>query len=139
MPTKLPSGAARGSPLSLWRWWDWRTCSAALLGITLASLGLGWIVEPALAGLITGAFSWLPSPLNAIATHAVASVIAFIIITILHIILGELVPKAIALLYPEAIGSWLAAPLIGFAWVMAGPIAGLKGTANRPVRVFGFV
>jgi CBS domain containing-hemolysin-like protein len=112
-----------------------RYISATQLGITLASLGLGWIGEPALAGLIEGAFSWLPGALATIATHGVASVIAFIIITVLHIILGELVPKAVALLYPEAVSTWVTAPLMGFAWVMAGPIAVLNGTANRLLRV----
>jgi CBS domain containing-hemolysin-like protein len=108
-----------------------RYISATQLGITLASLGLGWIGEPALAGLIQNGFSWLPGSLATIATHGVASAIAFIIITVLHIILGELVPKAISLLYPEVVSTWLAAPLMGFAWVMAGPIAVLNGTANR--------
>jgi CBS domain containing-hemolysin-like protein len=112
-----------------------RYISATQLGITLASLGLGWIGEPALASLIEGTFAWLPAPAAAIATHAVASVIAFIIITVLHIILGELVPKALALLYPEVISGWVAAPLIGFAWVMSLPIALLNGTANRLLRL----
>ena len=114
-----------------------RYISATQLGITLASLGLGWIGEPALAGLIGGAFALLPGALAAIATHGVASAIAFIIITVLHIILGELVPKALALLYPETVSSWVAAPLIGFAWVMAWPIALLNGTANRVLRLMG--
>ena len=112
-----------------------RYISATQLGITLASLGLGWIGEPALAGLIQNGFSWLPGSLATIATHGVASAIAFMIITVLHIILGELVPKAISLLYPEVVSTWLAAPLMGFAWVMAGPIAVLNGTANRLLRV----
>jgi CBS domain containing-hemolysin-like protein len=112
-----------------------RYISATQLGITLASLGLGWIGEPALAGLIGGAFGWLPKPLAVIATHGVASAVAFIIITILHIILGELVPKAVALLYPEAVSGWVVVPLIGFAWLMAGPIALLNGTANRLLRL----
>jgi CBS domain containing-hemolysin-like protein len=114
-----------------------RYISATQLGITLASLGLGWIGEPALAGLIGGAFAWLPAPLSAIATHGVASAVAFIIITFLHIILGELVPKALALLYPEEVSRWVAAPLIGFAWVMRWPIALLNGTANRLLRLMG--
>jgi CBS domain containing-hemolysin-like protein len=105
------------------------------LGITLASLGLGWIGEPALAHLIEGVFVWLPAPAAVIATHTVASIIAFTIITVLHIILGELVPKALALLYPEEISGWVSAPLMGFAWVMALPIAVLNGTANRLLRV----
>lgn len=114
-----------------------RYISATQLGITLSSLGLGWIGEPALAGLIQGAFAWLPGNLAAVATHGVAVVIAFTIITALHIVLGELVPKALALLYPEMVSSWVAAPLIGFAWVMHAPIALLNGTANRLLRVLG--
>jgi putative hemolysin len=114
-----------------------RYISATQLGITLASLGLGWIGEPALAGLIRGGFEWLPGTLATIATHSVASAIAFIIITILHIILGELVPKALALRYPETVSSWVAAPLIGFGWFMAWPIALLNGTANRLLRFIG--
>lgn len=114
-----------------------RYISATQLGITLASLGLGWIGEPALAGLIGAGFSWLPRPLDVIATHGVASAIAFIIITVLHIILGELVPKAVALLYPEAVSTWVTAPLMGFAWIMAVPIAMLNGTANRLLRLLG--
>jgi len=80
-----------------------RYISATQLGITLASLGLGWIGEPALASLVQGAFRWLPDVAATVATHTTASIIAFIIITFLHIILGELVPKALALLYPEQI------------------------------------
>ncbi|MGH7497850.1 MAG: hemolysin family protein, partial [Gemmatimonadales bacterium] len=112
-----------------------RYISATQLGITLASLGLGWIGEPALAGLIGNGFSWLPAPFATIATHGVASAIAFIIITVLHIILGELVPKALALLYPEVVSGWVAAPLMGFAFVMAWPIALLNGTANWLLRL----
>jgi CBS domain containing-hemolysin-like protein len=114
-----------------------RYISATQLGITLASLGLGWIGEPALASLIEGGFRWLPPPASTIATHTVASVIAFAIITVLHIILGELVPKALALIYPEQVSSWVAAPLMGFSWVMSLPIALLNGTANRLLRFIG--
>ena len=114
-----------------------RYISATQLGITLASLGLGWSGEPALAKLIEGAFSWLPDAAASIATHTVASIVAFAIITILHIILGELVPKALALIYPEDVSRWVAAPLMGFAWVMAAPIALLNGTANRLLVLLG--
>jgi CBS domain containing-hemolysin-like protein len=113
-----------------------RYISATQLGITLASLGLGWVGEPALAGLIQGLFSWLPEGLGSVATHGVAVVIAFVIITALHIVLGELMPKAVALLFPETVSSWVAAPLMGFAWIMHYPIAVLNGTANRLLRLF---
>jgi CBS domain containing-hemolysin-like protein len=114
-----------------------RYISATQLGITLTSLGLGWIGEPALAGLIANGFSWLPRPFAAIATHGVASAIAFIIISMLHITLGELVPKAVALVYPETVSMWLTPPLTAFAWIMSGPIALLYGTANRLLRLLG--
>ena len=114
-----------------------RYISATQLGITLASLGLGWIGEPALAGLIRGGFAWLPAPLSSIATHGVASAIAFVIITMLHITLGELVPKAVALVRPEDVSRWVIVPLIGFAWVMQWPIALLNGTASRLLRLMG--
>jgi CBS domain containing-hemolysin-like protein len=114
-----------------------RYISATQLGITLASLGLGWIGEPALATLISRILGWLPDTVAAIASHSVASVIAFIIITVLHIILGELVPKAVALLFPETISRWVSMPLIGFSWVMAVPIAILNGTANLLLRLIG--
>jgi CBS domain containing-hemolysin-like protein len=112
-----------------------RYISATQLGITLASLSLGWIGEPALAHLIERAFEWLPAPADLIATHATAAAIAFIGLTVLHIILGELVPKALALLYPEAVSRWVAGPLMGFSWVMSIPIAMLNGTANRLLRL----
>lgn len=112
-----------------------RYISATQLGITLTSLGLGWIGEPALSGIIQGGLVWLPGNLEIIASHALAIALAFTIITVLHIILGELVPKALALLYPERVSTWVAGPLIGFAWVMALPIAMLNGTANRLLRL----
>jgi len=112
-----------------------RYISATQLGITLASLGLGWIGKPALAHGIQGAFTWLPAAAERFATEAAAIAIAFSIITVLHIVLGELMPKAVALLYPEQVSSWLAAPLMAFTWVMAGPIYLLNGTANRLLRL----
>jgi CBS domain containing-hemolysin-like protein len=114
-----------------------RYISATQLGITAASLGLGWIGEPALAGGIEHAFSALPSPFDVIATHTVASSIAFLIITFLHIVLGELAPKALALLRPEDTSRWVAAPLIVFTVATNPFIWALNGTANALLRLFG--
>src|SRR6266550_132136 len=113
-----------------------RYISATQLGITLTSLGLGWIGEPALARALADLFTWLPPLLEKVATHSVAVVIAFTLITSLHIILGELVPKAFALVYPEMVSTWTVPPLMVFAWVMAGPIAVLRTTSNRLLRIF---
>ncbi|HRP08387.1 MAG TPA: hemolysin family protein [Gemmatimonadales bacterium] len=114
-----------------------RYISATQLGITLASLGLGWIGEPALAGLLDVFFVGLPSPFDVLASHTVAVAIAFTTISVLHIVLGELVPKALALLHPEEVSRWVVAPLMGFTWLMAGPIAVLNGTANRLLHWVG--
>ena len=114
-----------------------RYLAASQLGITLASLGLGWIGEPVLARLIDGAFTWLPASAQAIATHSVAIVIAFGIITSLHIVLGEQVPKSIAIVAPEHSSRWLAAPLMGFTWIMAVPTKVLNSASNWTLRLFG--
>lgn len=111
--------------------------SGTQLGITLASLGLGWIGEPALAGTIEGAFRWLPAAAAPIATHGVAAAIAFAIITFLHIVLGELAPKALALLHPEQTSRWVAPPLILFTIATNPFIWVLNGTANGILRLLG--
>ncbi|MGQ0703953.1 MAG: hemolysin family protein [Gemmatimonadales bacterium] len=113
-----------------------RYISATQLGITLASLGLGWIGEPAVAGLIEGAFKGLPAAVQPYATHFVAIAIAFAFITMLHIVLGELAPKAVALLYPETVSGVVVVPLMGFSWLMHWPIKVLNGLANLSLRVF---
>jgi Tfp pilus assembly protein PilZ len=67
--------------------------AATQLGITMASLGLGWIGEPALASMIQPLFQWLPATIAETTAHSIAVAIAFAIVTSLHIVLGELVPK----------------------------------------------
>src|SRR5689334_12075586 len=71
--------------------------AATQLGITMASIGLGWIGEPALASMIQPAFSWLPTRIAETTAHSAAVAIAFAFVTALHIVLGELAPKTIAL------------------------------------------
>jgi CBS domain containing-hemolysin-like protein len=114
-----------------------RYISGTQLGITLASLGLGWIGEPALAGTIERTFDVLPAPLQAVATHSVAVAIAFAIITFLHIVLGELAPKALALLHPEQTSRWVARPLILFTIATNPFIWVLNGSANGILRLLG--
>src|SRR5438477_475015 len=71
--------------------------AATQVGITMASLGLGWVGEPAIAAIILPAFAALPPAISLATAHTIAAAIAFIVITALHIVLGELVPKTIAL------------------------------------------
>jgi CBS domain containing-hemolysin-like protein len=81
--------------------------SATQLGITLASLALGWIGEPAFARLILPWFERFGHFSTAIA-HSISATIAFTIISILHIVFGELAPKSIAIRKPVATSLWIA-------------------------------
>jgi len=114
-----------------------RYISGTQLGITVTSLGLGWVGEPAVARTIEGVFAMLPAAAAAVLTHGIASAIAFAIITFLHIVLGELAPRAVALLYPELTSRWLAAPLIAFTVVTNPFIWLLKTSANLTLRLVG--
>ncbi|TMG06913.1 MAG: DUF21 domain-containing protein, partial [Chloroflexi bacterium] len=84
--------------------------AAAQLGITMASIGLGFVGEPLLADLIEPAFSFLPKGGSAPAAHTVAVPVAFALITAMHIVLGEQAPKVLALHQPERIALLTAAP-----------------------------
>jgi CBS domain containing-hemolysin-like protein len=86
--------------------------SACQLGITLASLGLGWIGEPAVAALLTPLFRQLNIPEATI--HSISFALGFSIITAFHIVLGELVPKSMAIISAEKIALWTALPLVIF-------------------------
>ncbi len=111
--------------------------SATQLGITLASIGLGFVAESTIAAVLIQVFGGLGSPWDAVASHSVAGAIAFGIITVLHIVLGELAPKSLAISAPESVSLWTAAPLMGFAWVLAPFIYALNGLANRLLHVIG--
>ena len=84
--------------------------SACQLGITLASLGLGWVGEPAFAHVVEPLFGFLGEN-SWIAAHTLAVSIAFVLITLLHVVLGELVPKALAIDYPERTAFLIAWPI----------------------------
>src|SRR3990167_5364151 len=91
--------------------------SACQLGITLASLGLGWIGEPAFAHLFEPLFYEM-GIVSIDAIHATALTFAFALITFLHIVIGELLPKSIAIRQAETVSIWTALPLYGFYWLM---------------------
>jgi putative hemolysin len=115
-----------------------RSIAATQLGITLASIGLGWVGEPALARLLQPLFEFLANPWSGIATHSVATVTAFLLITFMHVTFGELIPKNIALLSPDRIALWLAPPLVLFARLTRPFTLIMSGTANAILRLFGF-
>src|SRR5215831_15211251 len=114
-----------------------RYIAATQLGITMASLGLGWLAEPALAAIIEPWFAALPSYLAATTAHTIAVAIAFTIITAAEIIFGELVPKWIALERPEGTALWLVKPLELFMQLFWPFIRVIHGTAQAIVRALG--
>jgi magnesium and cobalt exporter, CNNM family len=111
--------------------------SGTQLGITISSLALGWVGETTIASLLDQLFEPLGSPFDVIATHAVAATIAFLFIAFLHIVLGELAPKSVALLFPERVSLWTAGPLILFSQVFSPFIRILNGTSNLLLRMVG--
>ena len=111
--------------------------AATQLGITMASLGLGWIGEPALASLFEPLLHGLPAELSAATSHTVAVAIAFMIITALHIVLGELAPKTVALQYPETTSLIVAKPTELFLKVFKPFIRTLNAMGWAVVRLFG--
>ncbi len=108
--------------------------AATQLGITISSLTLGWIGEPALARLIEPLLAGLPEGMIVFGAHAIAVAIAFILITTLHIVLGELAPKSLALQRSEGTALWVVRPLGVFLFVLRPAIAALNGLGNLVLR-----
>ncbi len=114
-----------------------RYIAATQLGITMASLGLGWLAEPALATLFEPALTFLPAHMAVATAHSIAVAIAFAIITAAEIVFGELAPKWIALERPEATAIWLVQPLELFMRVFSPFIRLVHGTAQGVIRMVG--
>ncbi len=110
--------------------------SACQLGITLASLGLGWIGEPAIKDLIEPWFFALGWG-NPVWIHSISFIIAFLFITILHIVLGELAPKTLAIRKAETVTLLTATPLVMFHKLMYPFIWVLNGLANQLLKRLG--
>lgn len=108
--------------------------SACQLGITLASLGLGWIGEPAVARLLEGPLAGRVSDWW---RHTIAFVIAFVIITTLHIVLGEQAPKLVGLAAAERVALAIALPMQIFYKVAGWPIRALDWASARTVQLVG--
>jgi CBS domain containing-hemolysin-like protein len=115
-----------------------RSIAATQLGITLASIALGWVGEPALARLLEPLFRFLPDTWGMVATHSLAVGLAFLSITFLHVVFGELIPKTMALQRPDGTALWVAGPLVLFARLTRPLIAVMNGTGNGILRLCGF-
>lgn len=111
--------------------------AATQLGITLASLALGWIGEPSLAHLIEPLFVWIGGAAAESIANSLAIAISFLLITALHIILGELVPKSIALQRSERTSLFVSRPLLLFSRLFHPFILVMNGVGNTIVRMLG--
>ncbi|WP_274652311.1 hemolysin family protein [Paenibacillus humicola] len=111
--------------------------SATQLGITLASLGLGWVGEPVISELIVEPIMHAAGMTDETIISSVSVVIGFLVITFLHIVLGELAPKSLAIQKSESTSLWLSAPLLLFYRLFLPAIWLLNFAANRLLRLFG--
>jgi CBS domain containing-hemolysin-like protein len=114
-----------------------RILSASQLGVTLASLGLGWVAESTVGEVFEHLFANLPFAVEVSMRLTLAATVALILVTYLHVVFGELVPKAAALNHPEGLARWLAPPLLFFAWITTPFTYFLNRSSQVILRVLG--
>ena len=110
--------------------------AATQLGITLASLGLGWVGEPTIAGILEPLFKAIGWG-SIVAVHTLALTLAFALITFIHVVAGELAPKALALDYPGRVALFCSGPLLVFGRIFRVVLIVMNGAGNMLVRPFG--
>lgn len=110
---------------------------ASQLGITLASLGLGWTAESSLGHAFGTFFGALPFPVEQSLRVSIGAIVALLLATYLQVVFGELAPRALALNRPEQIAKWLAPPLLLFAWIASPFIRMLQWSAGLALKMFG--
>jgi CBS domain containing-hemolysin-like protein len=111
--------------------------AATQLGITLASLGLGWIGEDVVSRLVLNVMHAVGLEMSEATAHSIALPIAFAVLTVLHIVFGELAPKSLAIRYPASIAMSVSLPLRVFYVVFRPFIWFLNGLANLILKMFG--
>ncbi len=109
--------------------------AAVQLGVTISSIGLGWVGEGTLARIIEPLFVFLPGISKTVATHTVSASIAFALITFFHVVLGELIPKSIALEYTEKTALWVAKPMQVLTFIFNPFIWLLNGFGNLVLKM----
>jgi CBS domain containing-hemolysin-like protein len=114
-----------------------RVIAATQLGITLASLSLGWIGEPALAHLLVPLVNLFPLSIQSDMSHSLSAGIAFALITFLTVVVGELAPKSIALQDPERASLVVAGPTLWTERIFKPVIWALNGAGNGFLRLVG--
>ena len=114
-----------------------RILSASQLGVTLASLGLGWVAEEAVGEIFVDLFGLLPFAIEMSVRLTLGATLALTVVMYLHVVFGELVPKAAALNHPETLAKWLAPPLLLFAWLTRPFTYVLNKSAGVVLRALG--
>lgn len=109
--------------------------AAVQLGVTISSIGLGWVGEGTLARIVEPMFGFLPNMGQTVATHTLSVSIAFALITFLHVVIGELIPKSIALEYTEKTALVIAGPMNAITWVFNPFIWLLNGFGNFVLKL----
>jgi CBS domain containing-hemolysin-like protein len=114
-----------------------RLLSASQLGITLASLALGWVAESTLGDVFAQWLESLPLLIEQSLRISFGAIVALASVTYLHVVFGELAPRAVALNHPEQFARWLAPPLMVFAWLATPFIAVLNRSSQGVLKLFG--
>lgn len=109
--------------------------AAVQLGVTISSIGLGWVGEATLVRMIKPLFDFLPANYQIATSHTISVAIAFSLITVMHVVIGELMPKSIALQYPEKTSLVIAIPMKFFTKVFNPIIFLLNGLGNFLLRL----
>jgi CBS domain containing-hemolysin-like protein len=115
-----------------------RTIAATQLGITLASIALGWVGEATLSYVLEPWFAFLPEKQAILTRHAASIAVAFSLVTFMHVVFGELMPKAVALQTPDRTALWVSPPLNVFSRIASPIISVMNGTGNWLLRRAGF-
>lgn len=110
--------------------------AAVQLGVTISSIGLGWVGEATLVRMFEPLFNFLPANYQIVAAHTVAVTLAFSLITVLHVVIGELMPKSIALQYPEKTSLLVALPMRIITKLFSPLISILNGFGTFLLKLF---
>lgn len=111
------------------------TLAGAQVGITVATLLLGFVAEPSVARLLELFLGWVPIPSSLL--HSIALVIAILVVVFLHMVVGEMAPKNVAIATPERLAVWLGIPWRAYMTIFRPLVFVLNRIANVSLRVFG--
>ncbi|MBJ7495623.1 MAG: DUF21 domain-containing protein, partial [Gemmataceae bacterium] len=114
-----------------------QTIAATQLGITVASIGLGFVGEPAAARILFPVFQWVVPAWKDVTVHGIATLIAFVGVTFIHVVFGELIPKTLALRAPEKASIAVSSTMLLFNSITLPIIKLMNGTALFVIRRMG--